>query len=111
MPWVTGPFHKVQSCGRLRRRGSCDILFTLGPEPVADHSGRLVGEIQVRRKQRMKAVVTEFKNTRTVVQLSVLMLLLCGLAGQAWAQSTALLGGTVTDDTGSAIPNARVAAT
>jgi len=59
----------------------------------------------------MKAVVTEFRKTRTVVQLWVLVLLLCGVSGQALAQSTALLGGTVTDDTGAGIPNARVTAT
>lgn len=59
----------------------------------------------------MKAVVMQFKKTRTLAQLWLLILLLCGMAGQTLAQSTAVLNGTVTDDTGAAIPNARVAAT
>ncbi len=59
----------------------------------------------------MKAVVMEFKKTRTLAQLWLLILLLCGMAGQTLAQSTAVLNGTVTDDTSAAIPNARVAAT
>jgi hypothetical protein len=59
----------------------------------------------------MKAVVTELRKTRTGIQVLVLMLLLFAIGGQALGQSTALLGGSVTDDTGAGIPNARVTAT
>ncbi len=48
---------------------------------------------------------------RIFFRLFLLVGLLSGLSGASFAQSTAVLSGTVTDATGAAVPNARVVAT
>src|SRR4029077_1006839 len=48
---------------------------------------------------------------RDYFRLLLLAVLLSGMSGIAFAQSTAVLNGTVTDATGAAVPNARVVAT
>lgn len=48
---------------------------------------------------------------KNFVRLFLLVVLLNGLGRTAFAQSTAVLNGTVTDATGAAVPNARVVAT
>jgi hypothetical protein len=48
---------------------------------------------------------------RDFFRLLLLAVLLSGMGGVAFAQSTAVLNGTVTDATGAAVPNARVVAT